>query len=110
MVSDSFGLDGRFRIYNIGFELGYQFVFFKQLCLDMVLFAPSISNYNARLSLIGDVTVEEANQYYQDYQDIVLDRFPWIEELIKNSEVESNGKLNTWSLGFQYTIHLGFLF
>ena len=39
---------GEFQMVNVGFELGYQFVFWKRLTLDLVLMGPSISYYRGK--------------------------------------------------------------
>jgi hypothetical protein len=39
---------GNFYIFNIGVELGYQFVFWKRLTLDFVLIGPAISYYGGK--------------------------------------------------------------
>jgi len=110
VIQDEFDLNGRFQVQNIGFQLGYQFLFFKRLSVDMVLFGPSISNYDAKLSIEGDFTQEQINKYYEDYRDIIQDQYPLLEDLVQDQEVSSSGRFNVWSFGFRYNVSIGFFF
>jgi hypothetical protein len=35
-------------ITSIGFEFGYQFIFWKRLALDMILLGPGVAGYNLK--------------------------------------------------------------
>ena len=39
---------------NLGFALGYQFIFWKRMSLDFVLFGPSLSFFTGEVTISGD--------------------------------------------------------
>jgi len=98
-----------FRITNIGFELGYQFVIGNHWTIDLVAVGPSISNYYADLKLYGDFTFNK-----DDVQNEILlkllERFPKLEEVLVDKELSSNGKLDSWAYGWRYQFLVGYHF
>lgn len=62
-------LNGRFYCFNLGFEIGYQFVFWKRFTLDLVLFGPSISYYGGSLKFSGGLDLEQIAEIDQEIYD-----------------------------------------
>lgn len=102
-------LDARLNIHSIGAQLGYQFVFNDRWTLDLVLIGPSISSYKFNLKLDGDFEFDP-----EDVQNVILDewinRIPLLEEFLTEKEVNGNGILNTWALGYKYQFLVGYRF
>ena len=98
-----------FSIFNVGFQLGYQFVISNRLTLDFVLVGPSISNYRANMKMEGDFTFDK-----EDIENEILlkmlDRFPMLDELLTNIEVTSQGTFDRWSYGWRYQFLIGYHF
>lgn len=98
-----------FSIFNVGFQLGYQFVISNRLTLDFVLVGPSISNYRANMKMEGDFTFDK-----EDVENEILlkmlDRFPMLDELLTNIEVTSQGTFDRWSYGWRYQFLIGYHF
>jgi len=98
-----------FSIFNVGFQLGYQFVISNRLTLDFVLVGPSISNYRANMKMEGDFTFDK-----EDVENEILlkmlDRFPMLDELLTNIEVTSQGTFDSWSYGWRYQFLIGYHF
>ena len=102
-------LDSKLTIFNVGFQLGYQFMFNNRWTIDLVLIGPAISNYRYNLKLGGDYTFDT-----EDIQnEIVLaliDKFPVLEDVINDKEVSGSGNLNTWAYGYRYQLLIGYHF
>lgn len=102
-------LKARLNIFSIGAQLGYQFVFNDRWTLDLVLVGPSYSRYNFNVNLDGDFEFDPENVQNEIFKAL-LDRFPLLEEVINDKELNSSGTLNTWALGYKYQFLVGYRF
>jgi hypothetical protein len=102
-------LNSKFTIFNVGFQLGYQFVFNDRWTIDLILVGPSVSNYRYTLNLDGDFTFDKEDIQNEIILDL-LDRFPMLDEVISEKEATRNGKLDTWAYGYRYQLHVGYRF
>lgn len=100
----------KFGLNSLGIQLGYQFVIMKRISLDFILMGPSLTYYNLNLSLKGDLGGLAENEFFQQVVEILLDKYPWMQELVDKTEISSKGRLEIWSLGFRYGIQIGFVF
>jgi len=97
-------------VMNVGFQAGYQFVINDRFTIDLTFIGPSVARYAAKFQLDGNFTVDEEHEYQNEILKVLVDRFPALDELIKNKEVDSNGKVDTWSFGYRYQILIGYRF
>ncbi len=103
--------DSWFNIFSIGAELGYQFVFWRRLAVDLVLLGPGISHYHLNCKAIGPlISEEEKDQIRERFQQAIEDKFPGTVFVFKGHEINKEGTLRTWELGFRYIVHIGFRF
>lgn len=102
--------DTKFTIHTFGGELGYQFVLWKRLSIDLVLIGPGVSVYKVDAKFGGDLTDEQRAQLRQAVQDILTQRFPGMNYVLGDKELNANGALQTTSVGFRYIVHIGFVF
>ena len=100
----------KFNIFTAGAELGYQFVFWKRLTLDMVLIGPGISGYDLKAKIKGDLTDAERENLQDALKQLISQKFPGMNYVFADHEFNSSGVLNTTSIGFRYLIHIGFAF
>ncbi|PWJ44313.1 DUF3575 domain-containing protein [Sediminitomix flava] len=106
--TDIIPIVSKFNVLNIGFELGYQFVFFRRFTLDLIMFGPSLGLYNATLKLDSDFSGDQG-EFYDELQDAIEDKFPGLEELLDEG-ISARGTFSTWTLGLRYVIQIGILF
>lgn len=102
-------LDSKFTIFNVGFQLGYQFVINNRWTIDLVFVGPSISHYRYKLDLSGTYTFDKEDIQNEIILDLI-DRFPVLDDLITDSEVIAKGRLDTWSYGYRYQLQVGYHF
>jgi len=105
-----FDADLKLGITTVGFQLGYQFVFWDRLSLDMVLFGPGISAYKIKTSLSTTLDAELESELFQKINDGLAERIPGYSLVINPGEFEKTGSFNTTSAGYRYIIMLGFRF
>lgn len=99
----------KINFFNIGGELGYQFVFGRRWVIDAVVFGPAITKYNFKVKIDGDLGIGE-NETAQAIVDALIDKFPLLNDLLKDKQVSGSGKESFWSFGFRYNISVGFRF
>ncbi len=110
LVTNSFTIESRLGFYGIGFQAGYQFVIKERFALDLLLFGPSIVNYRFRAKIIGDLSADEENEQLQQYLDILINSFPWLEPFLEGTEIDTSGRLKHSGVGFRYAIMIGYRF
>ena len=89
---------------------GYQFVVWDRMTLDFLLMGPSDSNCKIDMALGGELPVEELDENLQQIIENLADRFPFFNSLLEDQVAEFNGKTNFISLGFRYSVSIGFRF
>jgi hypothetical protein len=102
-------LNSKFTVLNLGFQLGYQFVFNDRWTIDLILVGPSVSDYRYTLNLDGNFTFDKEDIQNEIILDL-LDRFPLLDEVISEKEATKNGKLDAWAYGYRYQLHVGYRF
>ncbi len=109
-LDSAFTVKANFYVFNGGLELGYQFVFWKRLTLDLVLVGPSVSYYGGGLDFTGNIDFEQLKEINQDLYDKIKAKYPMIDDYVINKSFKQNGKLDLFSLGFRYLMQIGFHF
>jgi hypothetical protein len=103
-------LDAKVNILSAGVALGYQFVLWDRMTLDFLVVGPSVSNYNVEMALDGDIPVEELDENLQEIIDRMSDKFPFFDSLLEDKFADFNGRTNFSSMGFRYSVGIGFRF
>jgi hypothetical protein len=96
------------NFFNVGGEIGYQFVIKKRFVIDCVLFGPAISSYYFNIKLEGDPRYHD--EQTQAILDAMKEKFPVLKDLSSSEGISTSGVSNFWSLGFRYAIHIGYRF
>jgi hypothetical protein len=100
----------KFDIHTIGAELGYQFIFWKKLAVDLVLVGPGLSSYNLKTKINGNLKIEEREQLQEALQQLIQQKFPGMNVVMADKSIDASGVLNTWSIGYRYLVHIGYHF
>ncbi|WP_336516911.1 hypothetical protein [Pollutibacter soli] len=102
--------DTRFSIHTFGGELGYQFVLWKRFAIDLVMIGPGVSVYKIEAKFGGTLTDEQRAQLRDAVEDMLTQRFPGMNYVLSDKQLDANGALKTTSIGFRYIVHIGFVF
>jgi hypothetical protein len=102
--------DTKLSIFTGGVELGYQFIFWKRLALDMVLIGPGLANYNIKANIDGNLTEAERQNLQEALKQLISQKFPGMNYVLADKEFNGSGTLGTTSIGFRYLVNIGFNF
>jgi hypothetical protein len=104
-------IQGDFWSFNLGVELGYQFVFWKRWTLDLVMVGPSISYYGGQMQITGNLDGSQIKQINEALYEKLITRFPGLTTLSTSGKTfEQTGKLDVFRMGFRYLVQIGFHF
>ena len=95
---------------TIGFEFGYQFIFWKRLSLDMILLGPGIAGYNLKASVGSNLSEEDRQKLFDKLNEALADKFPGYSTVIDEGEFKKAGTAKTTTFGFRYMVMIGFRF
>jgi hypothetical protein len=101
------------KIQQIGFELGYQFVFWKRFSVDLILIGPGVASYKLKATAEGNLSDSEREEFFENLNEALKEKFPGYGGTIgenADGEFEKNGSASTTSLGFRYMINVGYRF
>ena len=115
-ILDSDSFDGEvvtdltLQIHTIGGQLGYQFVFWRRLAVDLVLIGPGVGFYGFNVKLDTTLEPDDESLFFQKLNEALSEKFPGYDLVIESGDFEKKGSANTTTLGFRYMIHIGFRF
>ncbi len=104
--------DLRINIHTVGFELGYQFVFWKRFTVDMILLGPGVAGYNIKAKVGGNLSDADRQIFFDQLNEALKDKFPGYSNSIGNDtgEFQKKGAQSTTSFGYRYMIQIGYRF
>lgn len=108
-ITENGTVNSSIRILNFGFEMGYQFALSNRWNLDLVFAGPSISSYDIKTKLDGNISFDPSNVQNQVFQNL-LAKFPGLKSFFENETVGKSGQLNKWGPGFRYQINIAYRF
>jgi hypothetical protein len=97
-------------VSSIGFEMGYQFVFWNRVSLDMILLGPGLAGYDLKASLGTNLSEADRQKFFENLNQALADKFPGYSMVIDEGEFQKTGSVKTTSFGFRYMIMVGFRF
>lgn len=101
---------GKLNIINLGVSIGYQFIFWKRFSLDLLMFGPSLSHYMADLTVGGNLDPDQIQNIDKEVVDKLLARFPLLKSIFSDEKLTFTGSRSSLSVGFRYSIQVGFHF
>jgi hypothetical protein len=102
--------DLNFDMFAVGGQLGYQFILWKRVALDLVLIGPGIALYGLEAKLDTSLDPDDESELYQKINEILTERFPGYSFAIDDVDFKTTGSTNVTSAGYRYVVHLGFNF
>ena len=80
------------------------------MAVDFVLVGPGLSSYRLSTKIEGNLDGEEREQLQDAVQQLIQQKFPGMNYVFSDKQLDASGVLNTWSIGFRYLIHIGYNF
>jgi len=103
-------LDFKFGVTTFGFQMGYQFIFWDRVSLDMMMFGPGISHYSLKANLSTNLDPERESELFKMINDKLAEKIPGYDKVISPGEFEKTGNYNTTNAGYRYIVMIGFRF
>jgi hypothetical protein len=103
-------LTGNFYTLNLGGELGYQFVLWKRLTLDLVLVGPSTSYYGGQINIKGELNGENIKEIDEDLYNKIKAKYPMVDKVLLDKSFKKDGTIDLFSVGYRYFFQIGFHF
>ncbi|MCK5781726.1 MAG: hypothetical protein KAH10_04010 [Flavobacteriales bacterium] len=98
--------------YNLGLQLGYQFVFYDRFTVDLILIGPAASVYTGKLSGKFEGNLDESQEFL-DFIEKVYEKLPWLEDSIDGDELHLEGSTSNFAIfgsNFRYVVQIGYRF
>lgn len=108
---DNYGtINARSHYINLGFDLGYQFVFWKRLTVDFLVFGPSVSYSQSNGSIDGNLTQGEIEVIDEELRAKLMEKFPLLTTIFSEESLVFSRSQKKVDIGFRYSIAIGFHF
>jgi hypothetical protein len=99
-----------FTINTVGFEMGYQFIFWKRLTLDLCMVGPGLGFYNYKATIDENLDPATKEQIIDALEQLLTQKFPGLNYAFAEKELSGNGTLKTSTVGYRFLIQVGFNF
>jgi len=109
-VVGSFDAGYTFQAMTFGAQLGYQFVFWRRLSLDLILMGPGISGYSLETTLSTTLDPAQEEELFQKINDAIAAKIPGYDKVIEPGTMHRGDTFKTTSAGYRYVVMLGFRF
>lgn len=107
---DNMIFNARMNMLNLGFELGYQFIFSKKFSIDLLMFGPSITGYSGNFKITGNLNSELGDKIDEDLAAKLKERFPALGYLFSDEDATFSTSKIVVSSWFRYSVQLGYHF
>jgi len=98
------------NIHTIGAELGYQFIFWDRVALDLILMGPGFGFYGVKAEVGTNMDPDKQSEFFDKLNQILADKIPGYDKVIEPGEFSKDGTYNTQGVGFRYLIRVGYRF
>ena len=71
---------------------------------------PGIGSYDLRTKIDGNINANEKEQLVDALQQLITQKFPGMNFVFSDHELDSDGVMDTWTIGYRFIIHVGFRF
>jgi hypothetical protein len=102
--------DFSFSVASVGFQLGYQFLFWNRVSLDLILFGPGLAAYKMKANIDTTLDPDTESEFFQKVNQALQEKFPGYDRVIGPGSFEKTGSRSTTSFGYRYVVLLGFRF
>lgn len=107
---NSVGIETEFYMYNLGIQLGYQFIIKDRFSIDLFLVGPSFTHYNFLAKFDAQKPLDPDSEFYQDFEKILSTILPGSEVILDQVDFSTSGRARINYVGYRYGIQLGYKF
>ena len=109
-TGDYTNTSSKLTIHTIGFELGYQFILWKRMTLDFLMVGPGLGIYKYKVNFDNNLDPDKIEQLKQGLMQLLTQRFPGMDYVFSEKQLDARGTLSTTTMGYRYLIHIGYAF
>jgi hypothetical protein len=97
------------NMHALGFQLGYQFIFWNRVTLDMILVGPAMWLFKLETEINTSLSPENEELLFETLNDALHEKFPNSTMVIDGS-YKKKGSFSTRTFGYRYMFNIGFRF
>jgi hypothetical protein len=94
----------------IGAQLGYQFILWNRLSLDMILMGPGKWFFNMKTNFDTSLSDEDEQLLLEKLNEAFKEKFPGSDFVFSGGGFEAKKSANTSATGLRYMVNIGFRF
>jgi hypothetical protein len=94
----------------VGLQLGYQFVLWNRLSIDMILMGPGVWFFNLKTDFSNSLPPEDEALLLEEINAMLEEKFPGKDLAVTGNGFEASKTTSTKTMGFRYMINIGFRF
>jgi hypothetical protein len=94
----------------VGVQMGYQFVLWNRVSIDMILMGPGAWFFNLKTDFNTTLSAEDEALLLEKLNGLIQDKFPGSDLVIQGGGFEAKRNTSTGTMGFRYMVNLGFRF
>jgi hypothetical protein len=98
------------NMHAIGFQLGYQFIFWNRVTLDMVLVGPAMWFFKLKTNVSTSLSPDNEALLFETLNNALHDKFPNSTYVIDGGSYKKKGSTTTSTIGYRYMFNIGFRF
>jgi hypothetical protein len=100
----------KINVHTLGAELGYQFIFWDRVALDLVLMGPGYGFYGVKAEIGSNLNTDEESEFFDKLNEILADKIPGYNMVIEAGDFSRKGTYSAKTIGFRYLIRVGYRF
>ncbi len=98
------------NIHTIGVELGYQFVLWDKMSVDLIMIGPGVGFYNLKANINTDLTPDDESELFQAINDYLIQKIPGFDHVLDGTGFEQQGSGRKSGFGYRYMVMIGYRF
>jgi hypothetical protein len=98
------------NMHSLGFQLGYQFVFWNRVTLDLILAGPAVWFFNLEANVSTSLDATDESLLFEKLNDALHQKFPNSSMVIDGGSFKKKGSFRTNTIGYRYMFNIGFRF
>jgi len=96
-----------YHLVNLGFMIGYQFIFWKRLSVDLLIFGPSLTYMVSDWTVSDNLPEEDEMELVKEIKEKFNERYPLLVPFIQPNDGRQSASVRMF---FRYSISVGFHF
>jgi hypothetical protein len=96
-----------YHLVNLGFMIGYQFIFWKRLSVDLLIFGPSLTYMVSNWTVSDNLPDEDEEELIKEIKEKFNEKYPLLVPFVQPNEGSQSASVRMF---FRYSISFGFHF